>query len=307
MEISWIRSFLCIVDEGGFSAAARKLHTAQPALTRQIQQLEEDVGTALLWRTTRAVKPTAAGVVFAQEARGWLRQIETAGADARRAARGEVGRLRIGYFAAGSAPFLPRLVQAYRTRYPGVRVELVELNPVQQVAALEAQQIDAAFNRPVRADARAWLHQETVYQDRLVAALPDGHPLAARKTVALRQLKNEPFLLFSRAEAPEMIDGLTGHCRRAGFSPRIVGEVPLMSTLVCHVACGMGITIIPSCVHHLGQRGVSFLPITPALPALPLVFIHPRVRTLPTVSGFHDILRDELTAIRTLMEPRGRR
>jgi DNA-binding transcriptional LysR family regulator len=304
MEISWIRSFTSIVDEGGFSAAARKLHIAQPALTRQIQQLEENVGTPLLWRTTRSVKPTAAGSVFLKQARDILDQLDSARIDSQRAALGEVGQLRIGYFAAGSAPFLPQIVRAYRGQYPAVRIELIEMNPARQITALESERIDMAFNRPLPASARNWLHQETVYEDHLMVALPDQHRLTRKKNLSLRDLKDESFVFFSREEAPEMIDGLTAHCRRAGFSPRIVEEIALMSTLLCHVACGVGITIIPSCVRHLGQSGVHFRSLLPALPPLPLQMVYPKDRTLPTVLGFRDLIHKQKSVIQTLMTPK---
>jgi DNA-binding transcriptional LysR family regulator len=303
MELRHLRSFVAIVEEKGFSAAARKLHLAQPALSRQIKDLEEDLGIAVLWRTKREVRPTPAGHVLYEQAKRLLQQTADTALSAQRAARGEAGRLAVGFFGNATAPFLPSLITEFHRKFPAVRVDLCEMNPAAQLEAFAQGRIDFGFNRPLPAADRAYLAEELVYRDQLMAALPQAHPLAGKKVVPLAALAGDPFVLLARDQAPQLVDQMTVICNQAGFSPEVRIESRLMSTVLIFVACAMGVSLVPACVGHLRQCGVVLRPITPKSPEIDLVAVWNKRVPSPTAAAFLSVVRANRDRIRRTMRP----
>jgi len=156
VELRHLRYFVAVAGELNFSRAAEKLLVAQPSLSTQIAQLEADLGVLLLQRDRRSVHLTAAGAAFLEEARALLRQAEEARIRARQAARGESGRLSIGYFGASANVMLPDLVRRYRARFPHVRIELAELTPERQLEAWARDELDLSFTRTLRTGSATW-------------------------------------------------------------------------------------------------------------------------------------------------------
>jgi len=307
MELRPLRSFVAIAEEGSFSAAARRLRIAQPALTRQIQDLEGEVGTPLLWRTRRGAKPTPAGALLLEDARRLLRQAGEAAAAARSAALGEAGRLRIGFFGPATAPFLPLLVRAFRERHRTVRIELIEMTPAEQAEHFRLGLIDFGFNRRLAEGEaeRLGLAQEVVYRDRLVAALPAGHRLAkgrgAARRLPLAALAREPFVLVSRKEAPVLADQMLSACVGAGFSPDVRAEARLMSTVLLFVACGIGVSLVSGSAGRTGPPDVVFREIAPASPPIDLVAFWDARYPSATAAAFREVVRGHLPEIRKIM------
>jgi len=184
MELRHLRYFVSVAQYLNYSEASRRLHVAQPAISQTILDLEEELGVKLLLRTKRSVQMTAAGTIFLREAQEILRHANEAQRLARRAARGEVGALGIGFFGAASAPILPGLAQAYRRKFPDVELRLFELNPDQQLAAFDEGRIHLGFTRSLPPDRRAEFEEELVYTDRLFIALPRTHALAKKNSSA---------------------------------------------------------------------------------------------------------------------------
>src|SRR5215475_10898646 len=200
MEFRHLRSFVAVADELHFGRAAARVHIVQPALSRQIRALEEEMGLRLFERNRRRVALTPAGAAFLDEARGLLEQVTHAVEAARRADRGELGSLRIGYVPAMASTRLPEIVRGFRKRFPGVDVRLQEMTPAMQVETLLGERVDVGFVRgPIHEPALA---AETVLKEPLVAALPSGHRLGRHKRLGLAMLASEPFVLQARSGGP---------------------------------------------------------------------------------------------------------
>src|SRR4029453_2884439 len=200
MELRHLRYFVAVAQELHFGRAAARLQVAQPALSRQIRDLEEEMALRLFERNRRRVALTAAGAAFLDEARSLLGHVERAVHTARRAARGEHGTLRIGYVPAVVYTGLPEIVRAFRKRLPGVAVQFKEMSPPLQLEALLGERVDVGFVRgPVHEPALAAM---TVLEEPLVAVLPSGHRLGGHKRLGLAMLAGEPFVLQARSLRP---------------------------------------------------------------------------------------------------------
>ena len=245
MELKHLASFIAVAEQLSFVRAARQIHLSQPALTGQIQRLEEELGVTLLERNRRSVKLTDAGRVFLAEARLTLKAAEQAAERARSAARGEVGRLRIAFVSSAALEIVPELVLAFRKRHPGVRLELTSLRTVSQVKALLEETLDAGLVRMPLEHPR--LKIQAVHREPFVVVLPRDHPRARRK-VRLADLREESFIAYGRRWAPGFYDAVTGMCRAAGYSPRIVQETAEMYTTIALVAAGAGVAVLPRSV-----------------------------------------------------------
>ena len=302
MELRYLRYFVTVAERRNFTRAAEELRVAQPAISQQIKTLEDELGVMLLLRTKRSVKLTAAGMAFLREAKAILAHAEQSKLVAKRAAQGEIGSLSIGCFGSAVSNFLPELLQEYRRKFPAVRVHLFEMTPEQQLQALAQEKIDVGFTRPLSGEAGKTLAQERIYRDRLVLALPESHALAKAKSVQLAKLVEEDFVMFRRAEAPELVDQMTALCAQAGFSPRVVSEPPMMSSVLMTVAAGIGVALVPGCVRNLGQAGVVFVPVRPVSPPIDLVLMRPKGESLPTVAAWMELVRERLAEIRERME-----
>jgi DNA-binding transcriptional LysR family regulator len=302
MELRYLKYFVTVAERQNFTRAAEELHVAQPAISQQIKSLEEELGVSLLHRTKRSVKLTAAGNAFLSEAKEILAHAELSKQVARRAARGETGSLAIGCFSSAVSGFLPELIQSYRKKFPAVRVHLFELTPEQQLQAFAREKIDVGFTRPIApADEKNFV-QERIYRDRLMLAVPETHSLAKTRQLRLEKFAGEDFVMFKRSEAPKLVDEMTQLCAKAGFTPQVVSEPPMMQTVLMAVAASIGVALVPGCVRSFSQPGVVFLPVRPVSPAIDLVLARPKGEISPTVSAWLELVRERLPAIRQQME-----
>ncbi len=183
-----------------------------------------------------------------------------------------------------------------------MRVHLFELTPEQQLQAFARAKIDVGFTRPLSREQEKNFAQERIYRDRLMLALPQSHSLAKGKLGVLGKLAHEDFVLFKRSEAPELVDSMTQLCARAGFTPRLVSEPPMMQTVLMAVAAGIGVSLVPGCVRSFRQPGVVFLPVRPGSPPIDLVLVRPRGEVSPTVSAWLELMRQGLPQIRQQRE-----
>lgn len=302
MELRYLKYFVTVAERQNFTRAAEELHVAQPAISQQIKSLEEELGVTLLLRTKRSVKLTAAGHAFLSEAREILAHAELSKQIARRAARGETGSLAIGCVGASASGFLPELIRSYRKKFPAVRVHLLELTPEQQLQAFAREKIDIGFTRPLAAADAKNFTQELVYRDRLMLAVPENHSLAKAGQVRLERFAGEDFVMFKRSEAPKLGDAMMQLCAKAGFTPQVVSEPPMIQTVLLAVASGIGVAIVPGCVRSFRQPGVTILPVRPVSPYIELVLTRPKGEPSPTVSAWLELLHESLPAIRQQME-----
>lgn len=302
MELRHLRYFAAVAEHLNYSEASRRLHVAQPAVSQTILDLEGELGVALFTRTRRSVELTAAGSVFLREAGEILRRATEAQRLAKRAAQGEVGRLSIGFFGSATAPILPLLVQTYRQAFPAVELQLLELNPDQQLAAFEQGRIDIAFSRPLPLETREHFHQDVIYQDRLAVALPVKHRLVKKRVVAVKELAGESFVLFHRQGAPGLYDEVIAMCCRHGFSPKVVSEANFMATVITLVESGMGVSLVPGSVRSLNRPHAVIREILPSSPAIPLCLIRPKANRNPAATAFLEVIKSLKPKITELLE-----
>jgi len=259
MELRHLRYFVAVAEELNFGRAAERLRIAQPPLSRQIRDLEREVGAALFERVPRGVELTPAGRAFLPEARLTLAQAERAQRSAQRAAQGETGRLRVGFVeAATHSGILPDVLSFFRAHLPSVGLSLFELDPLRQAEAFQDGRIDVGILHSPPLDAARWLRVEPIYAEPVILALPKTHALAGRSRIALASLADESFVSVPRIVAPEMYDDMVASCRRAGFSPRIVQEAAGWHTLASLVSAGVGVGVVPRSIAEFQQPGVVY-------------------------------------------------
>jgi DNA-binding transcriptional LysR family regulator len=243
MEIKHLRSFLAVAQALSFTAAARKLHLSQPALTAQIQALEADVGVSLLERTRRSVRLTPSGESFTRDAEAILKMADEARVNAQRVAAGQAGHLKIGFVASAALEIVPSIVLAFRRSHPRVTLDLLNIRTTDQIALLEERKLDAGFLR-LPASSRG-LSITRIHQERFVLVLPQGHRLANSRPFTLKELEHEPFVAYARKWAPGFYDHWIGMFIAAGFSPQVAFEAGEMETVLAMVGAGAGIAVAP--------------------------------------------------------------
>ena len=263
MELRHLRYFVAVAEELHFSRAAERLHMAQPPLSQQIRQFEDELGVALFIRTRRSVRLTDAGRVILEDARRTLAQAAKIALDARRAAQGEAGILRLGF--SGAAPYttLPTLLRAFRTQFPDVALSLFERSSEEQIELLATGAIDAGLIRLPVANLPPSLIVRSIVREPLMLALPRGHRLARQRTVPIRALAREPFIMIPRHVAPGLFDTIDRACRRAGFAPIIGQEAVQIQTIVSLVSAGLGVAIVPASIRNLQRSRVVYRALSP--------------------------------------------
>lgn len=258
METRHLRYFVAVAEERHFGRAAQRLHMAQPPLSQQIKQLEEQLGTALFERTTRKVELTAAGELLLERGRRILQDLEELESDVAQVGHGAAGVLRVGLSGSATYRLLPPLVQRVRSEMPGLKLTVRgEMLTPQMVADLEEGRLDVAILRPPVDSPDVELGY--LEQDRLVAALPADSPWAQQSQLDLADLADEPFVGYPARSVVTRI--FRDACRREGFIPRVVQEAAETSTLLALVAAGMGIGLVPMTTHRFAFQGIVFRPV----------------------------------------------
>ena len=259
MELRHLRYFVAVAEEMHFGRAAERLHIAQPPLSRQIKDLEREIGTPLFERVPRGVELTPAGQAFLPEARLTLAQAERAQRTAQRAALGETGRLRVGFVeAATHSGVLPDVLGFFRVHLPAIGLSLFELDPLRQAEAFRDGRIDLGILQGSMTESATWLREESIYTEPIVLAVPGDHRLAGRARFTLASLADESFVLFPRQTDPALFDEIVARCRKAGFSPRVVQEANGWHTLASLVSAGVGIGFVPKSLTAFQQHGVAY-------------------------------------------------
>lgn len=294
MELRHLRYFIAVAEELHFGRAAERLCIAQPPLSQQIQQLERELGFRLFDRTKRRVLLTAAGTMFLEEARESLSGLERAAQSGRRIARGETGRLAIGFVGTATYEALPALLSAFRERHPDVELVLRELVSAKQVQALRERRIHVGLARP--AVPEDGLTSEPLIREPLVAAVPTDHPLAAFELVDLSSLAGEPFILFPRFPKPSYADFLVSVCEQAGFRPRVAQETSEIHTAVSMVAAGLGVTLVPASLRSLQRPGVVYRSFADPAPITELTLAYRSADDSPTLQAFLAAARETYPA-----------
>lgn len=274
-----LECFTAVAEELSFTRAARRLHLAQPPLSRHIRALEERLGITLFERGPRGVSLTAAGGRFQEETRGVLTQLERAGEMAKRAALGEVDRLRLGFVSAVLTSELVDSFRRFRQSHAAVQILLHDLPPAEQLKQIAAAGLDGGFVG-VRPQGDAPGIQFTPWRkERLAAFLPADHALAASagkpgaKPLRLADLAKEKFVVVAGQAAPAFAAFVSDQCRTAGFRPRVILESSRAQAVAVMVAAGSGVALLPESLARIPGEGVAVLRLREA-PVITHVFAH---------------------------------
>jgi DNA-binding transcriptional LysR family regulator len=264
MDLRHLRYFQAVAEELSFSKAAQRLRVAQPALSRAVKELEEDIGVLLLFRTRRSVSITPAGAVLLYETALHLQKIDETTRRVRRTAAGEEGELRLGYIGPPTHKFLGRILKEYRRRYPRVSVMLEERTPERVWEMVAGGRLAVGLTRPVLAHHAAGLHTLLLRKENLCAVFPAGHLLARSRVVQWRQIADEPLIILARREGVGLHEAILAACRRARFTPKLAYTPSLIGTVLNYAEAGAGVGVIPDSVSSLGEGGpLSFRALAP--------------------------------------------
>jgi DNA-binding transcriptional LysR family regulator len=292
MDLRHLRYFQGVAEELSFSKAARKLHVAQPALSRAVKELEGMLGLQLFTRTRRVVSLTPAGAVLLTETRSLLQRLEEALRRVQRTAAGEEGELRLGYIGPPTQNFLGRILREFRQRYPRVSVVLEERTPERVWEMVARGRVSVGLTRPVFPHHAFGLHTLVLKEERLFAVLPTGHRLASRVQIRWQQLADEPLIILSRREGVSLYDAVLAACHRAGVTPNLAHTPSLISTVLSYVEAGAGVAIVSESIGLQGQGlPLVFRLLTP-VHTVDLVMVWSEQYDTPASAAFRLLLRE---------------
>ncbi len=286
MELRHIRYFLAIAREGNFTRAAAGLGIGQSPLSLQIKDLEREVGALLFRRVPHGAELTPAGQAFLTVVDGMPGLAERGVRHAQRAARGEIGVLRVGFTA--SSVFnavVPGTLRVFRRAYPSVELMLEEANTTRLTAGLDDGTLDIAFLRPEGVGGSD-LQLRLLSEEPMMVALPTGHAMAGEDEIDLARLAKDPFIVFPRSVGPTLYDTIINACREAGFEPHVDQFAPQISSIVNLVAAELGVTITPASMSQLSIAGVIFREIKGQTPTARLALAYRKGNTSTLVRNF---------------------
>lgn len=292
MELRHLRYFEAVARELSFSRAAQKLHIAQPPLSRQIRQLEDELGAELLDRSARPMQLTPAGRFFYEQSAQTLGRIKELAAGTRRIAKGQRTWFGVGFVPSVLYGWLPDLIKSFRLRVPDVELGLSELITVQQAEALKAGRIDVGFGR-LQLDDPA-ITSEVLMEEPLVAAFSAGHRLCSERRLSLAQLADEPIVLYPARPRPSYADEVIKVFRSRELPIRVAMEVNELQTAVGMVAAGVGVALVPESVKRLHRNDVSYRPLTDSGVVSPIIMNFRTGDQSPELVRFRDLVKEVL-------------
>lgn len=259
MELRQLRYFIAVAEEKHFGRAAERLHMAQPPLSQQIKRLEEDLGVMLFNRTKRSVKLTREGLQFLTVARKTLETLNTGAEHIRMMARGEIGKLRIGFINSAAQSAFPDAVASFRKKHPSIALDIQDVHSDESMILLRKDELDACIVQGSNADYR---HLEWIVfmRDPYVLAVREDHKLARCGQVGFTALHSETLIMPPREYYPETYGAITAMFEERGATPSIVQEADTHQTRLALVAAGMGVTFVPARMEQACPRSVTLVP-----------------------------------------------
>ena len=256
MELRHLRYFVAVAEESNVTKAAKRLHIAQPPLSRQIQQLEDLLGVQLFERDSRPLKLTEAGRFFYSHAVQLLAQTTEIEAMTRRV--GKIERtLSVGFVGSTLYGMLPKIIRRFRTENSTVELSLHEMSTMDQIKALKEGRIDVGFGRIRHEDPS--IRRVVLREERMIVALPVGHPLSdAKPVLSLHDLTSETLIIFPKAPRPSYADQVLAAFHDRGLKPQRLYETRELQIALGLVAAGEGISIVPASVYGLQRGDVSY-------------------------------------------------
>jgi DNA-binding transcriptional LysR family regulator len=293
MELRHLKYFIAVAEELHFGRAANRLHLAQPSLSKQIQQLEEELGFPLFYRTKQKVELLDAGHVFLDEARRIRRQAENAVESARRTHTGQSGRLLIGFSTSATLEVMPRVLRKYLQLYPNVTVELSEITTSRGMELLLDNPLSVGLLRSPSLLSKESFCIETILREPFMIALPDSHPAAKQDSVRIKTLAKELFIVPPHEPGWDYADAIFQILRDNGIEPRIAQEARQTLAVLSLVAGGLGVALVPASFSTLRLPGVTYRPIKGPSRTTDLAAVWRRNSRASTIRVFLDIVRGE--------------
>jgi LysR family hca operon transcriptional activator len=295
MELRHLRYFVAVAEEGSLTVAAeQRLHTAQPSLSRQIRDLEFEVGVQLLTRSARGIELTAAGRVFLDHARLALAQVEAAGEAARRVAQPAKPTFALGFLTGQEMDWLPEAMRVLRDELPNIEVTVSSQYSPDLAAALMRGKLDLAFLRPELQAAD--LVYKLVAREPLVVVLPSDHRLASRDAIRPRDLVGEPFVTVSQT-APVLRAIIDGYLKQSGIDITPAYEVDNLAMAVSLIASARGVALLPVYAQNFLPWSVVSRPIEGGVPTIDLVVGYHKANTSPLLRLFLSRVDDMIARV----------
>lgn len=264
MELRHLKYFVAVAEEQNVTRAAARLHVSQPPLSRQIRDLEDELGLALFERSAKAVRLTAAGQVFLAEAQAVLRRVEEAVQTVKAAAGAQRGEIDVAYAPSLTVQILPETLRLFEGEAPGVRVRLHDLSTEEMFKGLQQGKLDVALMiHPGEKSLRGLAFEELYCYPLRVAAHP-SHPLARARKIKLQQLIAERLIAYSKAEYPEYYEKLVALWAPSGRIPQLAEEHDSSTSLIAAVEAGRGVALVPASLSCLAGPRLKLRPLSPA-------------------------------------------
>jgi LysR family transcriptional regulator, benzoate and cis,cis-muconate-responsive activator of ben and cat genes len=286
MELRHLRYFAAAAEAENVSRAALKLHVSQPALSRQIRDLEDELGFPLLERSAKSVRLTEAGRVFLTEARAVLQRVEDAVKTARAVATGGREELNVGYAPTPTVRILPPTIRAFQAELSKVRVILHDLSTQEMLDQLRAGKLQIAFLVRPKPPFLRGLQFEVIARDSICIAVPPKHPLARRRTTTLAEVAREPLVTYSRKEYPEYHESLAELFAGIKGKLHIAEEHDSVSSLIAAVEAGSGVAVVAQSLSCLAGPRLKLVPLTPAPEPFEIGAAWPKNKLAPAAERF---------------------
>src|SRR3984885_7766940 len=297
MELRHRRYFTAVVQWKGYREASRHLYITQSSISEAVSDPESELGIKLFSRAGRVARLTPEEQVFYEEAIKTLAQAERSIAIAQRAAKGEIGRLGIGFMGFATYPFFSDLLCTYKAGHPGVALRLEENVPSGQDIAFDRGEIDIGFTRPPSADRSSSYQSRLIFREPLVIALPRACKVTAKR-IRIADLAGERFVIFQRASSSEVFDTIVRACNDNGFSPRLHNELNNMQSVLSTVEADEGVAIVSASAHNLRADNVAFFRLQPDDVRIDFVAAWGKKEPSIALKSFLQLLDEEMPAIR---------
>jgi len=298
MELRHLRYFIAVAEEENVSRAAAKLHLSQPALSRQIRDLEDELGFLLLERSAKSVRLTEAGRTFLGEARAVLQRADEAVKTAREIGFG-AGELHVGYAPTLTARILPQTLRGFQAALPKIRVRLHDLSTEEMLAGLRDDKLQIAFVIKLPASMLRGLQFEELMRDDFCVAVSPEHAFARKRSVTLEEVAREPLVTYSRKDYPEAYDNLMTLFAKVKSKPRIAEEHDSASSLIAAVEVGNTVTIAPWSLTCTAGPRLKLIPLSPPVPPLVIGASWKKACETAATESFLKSAKEAATKLRT--------
>jgi LysR family transcriptional regulator, hca operon transcriptional activator len=288
MELRHLRYFITVAEELNFSKAALKLYTAQPSLSQQIKDLEEDVGVKLLHRTKRKVELTEEGAVFLEQARLTLAQADKAVAMARQVSQAKQQMLRIGFVPVAEMKIFPYVLPNLRVQSSDLKIELLSMNNTEQMKALKRGDLDITFTRQSLASDE--IESQFVLREPLIFILPKDHPLAKYERIPVKALDGIDFIIPSAEQSTTLHNLILDFAKNNDIEFNIVQKADNILFNINSIGMGLGCTILPGYIAPLSMNNTVIRPLNIELPQLDLYVSYHKNSNSIAVRKFIELL-----------------